>query len=52
MHKKTSRDKNSNRSSVALSKRNTWNQRRDVLANEKWLQLIKVITPSVIDNMS
>ena len=33
-------------------KRITWKQRRDVLASEKGLQLIKVITPPVINHLS
>ena len=33
-------------------KRTTWNQRRDILASEKSLQLIKVITPPVINHLS
>ena len=33
-------------------KRITWKQRRDVLASEERLQLIKIITPPVINNLS
>ena len=33
-------------------KRTTWKQRRDILASERGLQLIKVITPPVIDHLS
>ena len=33
-------------------KRTTWKQRRDILASEKRLQLIKVITPPVINHLS
>ena len=33
-------------------KRTIWKQRRDILASEKDLQLIKVFTPPVIDNLS
>ena len=33
-------------------KRTTWKQRRDILASERGLQLIKVITPPVINHLS
>ena len=33
-------------------KRTTWKQRRNVLSSEKGLQLIAVITPPVINNLS
>ena len=33
-------------------KRTTWKQRRDILASERGLQLIKVITPPVIKHLS
>ena len=33
-------------------KRTTWRQRRDILASERGLQLIKVITPPVINHLS
>ena len=42
-HKKTSRGKVSRR---------TWKQRRNVLSSEKWLQLIAVIIPPVINHLS
>ena len=32
-------------------KRTTWKQRRDILASERGLQLIKVITPPVINHL-
>ena len=52
-HKKTSRGKVSKRSSTFVSwkKRTTWKQRRIILASEKSLQLIKAITPPVINNL-
>ena len=51
-HKKTSRGKISKRSSTIVSKRTTRKQGRDILASEKGLQLIKVITPPVINHLS
>ena len=51
-HKKTSRSKVSRRRLVTIGKRTTWNQRRHVLSSEIWLQLIAVITPSVINHLS
>ena len=41
-------------SEVRLSslKRTTWKQRRDILASERGLQLIKVVTPPVINHVS
>ena len=33
-------------------KRTTWKQRKDILASEKGLQLIKLITPPVIERLS
>ena len=51
-YKKTSRDKISNRSSISLPwKKTTWKQRRDFLASDKGLQLIKVNTPPVISHL-
>ena len=37
---------------LLLLKRTTWKQRRNVLASEKGLQLIAVITPPVINHLS
>ena len=51
-HEKTSRDKFSEWSLIAFSEKNHWKQRRDVLASEKALQLIKVNTPAVINHLS
>ena len=51
-HKKAARDKTSQRSLIALCKKTTRKQRRDVLATKKVLQLTKVITPPVINQMS
>ena len=50
-HEKTSPDKISKRSSIALFKRRTWKQRRNVLAFEKRLQSLKVVTPPVINRL-
>ena len=49
-HKKTSRDKTSKPSSVAFSKTNHF-EARDLLACEKRLQLIKIITSAVINHL-
>ena len=51
-HKKTSRGKILKRGSTFVSKTSTWKQRRDILASERGLQLIKVITPPVINRLS
>ena len=51
-HKKTSRGKFSKRGSTIVSKRTTWKQRRDILASERALQLIKVLTPPAINHLS
>ena len=51
-HKKTSRDKRLKRGSTIVSKNTTWMQRRDILASERGLELIKVITLPVINHLS
>ena len=51
-HKKTSRGKFSKQGSTIVSKTYNLKQRRDILASEKSLQLIKVITPPIINHLS
>ena len=52
-HKKTSLSNVLRRNFSVLSlKRLNWKQRRDILASEKGLQLLKVITPLVNNQMS
>ena len=50
--KKISLGKFSERVRLLSLKRTTWKQRRDILASETGLQLIKVITPPVINHLS
>ena len=50
--RKTSSDKVSKWSSFACSKKITWKHRRDVLASEKVLQLLKVVIPPIINRLS
>ena len=50
-HKKTSRDKISSEIRLLFLKRTTWKRRRDILASERGLQLIKVFTPAVTNQM-
>ena len=50
-HKKSSRGKISKIRVLSL-KSTTWKKRRDILASEKGLPLIKVITPPVINHLS
>ena len=50
-HKKTTRGKISQRVSTIV-KRTTWKKRRDILVSERGLQIIKVITPPVINHLS
>ena len=51
-HKKTSRGKVSRRGLVSIAKKTTWRQRRNVLSSEKGLQLLAIITPPVINQLS
>ena len=51
-HKKASRDIISNRNLIVLTQKSYWKQSWFVLASEKELQLIKVITPYVINRLS
>ena len=50
--KKTSPDKNLKRGLVALSKKITWEHRRDILASEKVSKLRKAIPPPTINPIS
>ena len=50
-HKKTSRGKISKRCSTIIFKTYNLEAKRDILASEKGLQLIKVITPPVINHL-
>ena len=51
-HKKTSRGNISERGLTIVSITYNWKQRGDILASEEALQLIKVITPTVINHLS
>ena len=51
-HKKTSHGKVSKWGSSIVPKRYIWKQRRDILASEKGLLLIKVVTPPVFNQLS
>ena len=51
-HKKTSVVKFQSKARLLSVKRTTSKQRRDILASERGLQLIKIITPPVVNHLS
>ena len=51
-HKNTLCDKISKRSSIAVPEKITWKPKREILASENWLHLIKVKTLRVINHFT